>query len=218
MATHTIDHPLVQDIITQLRDKSTGSKDFRELVTRISTLLCYEAARDLKLEVITVETPMAQTKAPVLCDQEIMVVPIIRAGLAMSEGLRACLPEASIGYIGIKRDEETLAPQQYYQNFPMENKAAPVFICDPMLGTGGSAVTTIDALKADGYTNIRFIGIFAAPEGIAAIENKHADVPMYLGVIDEGLNDIGYMVPGVGDAGDRLFGVDRSILGDNNSD
>ncbi|MBN1230456.1 MAG: uracil phosphoribosyltransferase [Anaerolineales bacterium] len=199
-------HPLLAHKITYLRDKDTDSRQFRELVREISALLAYEATVDLETKTREVITPMATTQGQEL-KESIGLVPILRAGLGMVEGIWWLLPNAEVWHIGLYRDEKTLQPVQYYNKLPVAPTVDTVFVLDPMLATGGSAVATVDILKKWGAPSIKFIGIIGAPEGIAEMQKHHPDVDIHLGVIDEKLNEIGYIVPGLGDAGDRQFGT-----------
>jgi uracil phosphoribosyltransferase len=199
-------HPLVAHKITRIRDKKTDSRTFRELIREISTLLTYEATLDLSTVTREVETPLAKTVGSEV-EKEIGLIPILRAGLGMVEGVWELMPAAKVWHIGLYRDEETLKPVQYYNKLPVEPTVSICLILDPMLATGGSAVATVDLLKDWGVQKIKFVGIIGAPEGIARLHEKHPDVPIHLGVVDQHLNDIGFIVPGLGDAGDRQFGT-----------
>jgi uracil phosphoribosyltransferase len=200
------DHPLVKHKLSKLRDIHTEPKKFRELIKEISGLLTYEVTTDLMVKNIDVETPMAKTKGIELVEK-IGLVPILRSGLGMVEGVWELMPSAEVWHIGIYRDEETLKPVEYYNKLPISPSVGVCLILDPMLATGGSASATIDVLKRWGVERIKFVGIIAAPEGIEHVHNNHPDIPLYLAAIDERLNDIGYIVPGLGDAGDRQFGT-----------
>jgi len=199
-------HPLVAHKLTRLRDKTTEPKKFRELIREVSALLAYEATADLKTAPKSVETPMGKA-AGVELEQTIGLVPILRSGLGMVEGIWGLMPTAEVWHIGLYRDEQTLQPVQYYNKLPLEPTVSVCLVLDPMLATGGSAVATVDILKEWGVQNIKFVGILAAPEGVEAMQTAHPDVPLYLAVIDKKLNEIGYIVPGLGDAGDRQFGT-----------
>jgi len=199
-------HPLVAHKLTRLRDKTTKSKKFRELIREISALLAYEATADLETAPKTVETPMGKA-AGVELEQTIGLIPILRSGLGMVEGIWGLMPTAEVWHIGLFRDEQTLQPVQYYNKLPLEPTVSVCLVLDPMLATGGSAVATVDILKEWGVQNIKFVGILAAPEGVEAMQTAHPDVPLYLAVLDKKLNEIGYIVPGLGDAGDRQFGT-----------
>jgi len=190
-----------------LRDKNTGSKEFRELVEEISMLMCYEATRDLPLEEVEVETPVAKAKAKVLSGKKLGIVPILRAGLGMVDGMLNLIPAAKVGHIGLYRDPETLQPVEYYCKLPYDSPTRDIFVLDPMLATGGSASAAIQFIKDKGVQRIRFLCLIAAPEGVERLMKDHPDVDIYVAVLDERLNDHGYIVPGLGDAGDRLFGT-----------
>jgi len=199
-------HPLVAHKLTRLRDKTTKPKKFRELIREISALLVYEATSDLEIEVKTVETPLGEA-AGVELKQQIGLVPILRSGLGMVEGIWGLMPTAEVWHIGLYRDEQTLQPVQYYNKLPLEPTVSVCLVLDPMLATGGSAVATVNILKEWGVQKIKFVGILAAPEGVEAMQTAHPDVPLHLAVIDKKLNQHGYIVPGLGDAGDRQFGT-----------
>ena len=208
MATvHVLDHPLIQHKIGIIRKEETSSKEFREMISEIAMLMCYEATRDLKLADVKIHTPIADTTAKELAGKKLAVVPILRAGLGMVEGMLAMIPAAKIGHIGLYRDPETLAPVEYYCKLPADCSERDVFVVDPMLATGGSAAAAIQMLKDKGVRNIRFMCIIAAPEGIKKMQECHPDVDLYIGALDDHLNDHGYIVPGLGDAGDRIFGT-----------
>lgn len=199
------DHPLLQHKITHLRDKTTGSKDFRAIVSEIAMLMCYEATRNLPLEEIDIETPVAPTKAKVLSGRKLAVVPILRAGLGMVEGVLNLIPAAKVGHIGLYRDPETLEPVEYYCKLPADINEREVIVVDPMLATGGSAVDAIKLIKQRGAKNIKFMCIIAAPEGLKALSEAHTDIEIYCAALEQKLNDHGYIVPGLGDAGDRIL-------------
>lgn len=199
-------HPLVDHKLTKLRDINTSPKKFRELVREISALLTYEATTDLIVTPHQVTTPMGDTIGGELADK-IGLVPILRAGLGMVEGVWGLMPNAEVWHIGLYRDEDTLKPVTYYNKLPIAPTVKVVLVLDPMLATGGSAVATVDILKQWGVDRIKFVGLLAAPEGVEALQQAHPEVPIYLGKIDEKLNEIGYIVPGLGDAGDRQFGT-----------
>lgn len=201
------DHPLIHHKLTILRNKDTTVKDFRELIGEIAMFMCYEATRDLPTEVIEVETPVAVGKFRTMAGKMLAVVPILRAGLGMVDGMLAMIPSAKIGHIGLYRDPDTLEPVEYYCKLPSDISDREVFVVDPMLATGGSASAAITFLKEHGCKNIRLLNIIAAPEGIAVIQQEHPDVDIYVAAVDECLNDHGYIVPGLGDAGDRIFGT-----------
>ncbi len=205
--TFIMDHPLIQHKIGILRSTETGTKDFRELVGEIATLECYEATRDLALEEYPVETPMGHTIGKRLSGKKLAIIPILRAGLGMVPGMQTLIPSAKVGHIGLYRDPATLAPVEYYCKLPADIEERDVFVVDPMLATGGSAVDAISQLKSHGCQNIRFLCIIAAPEGLKALQEAHPDVDIVVGALDDHLNDIGYIVPGLGDAGDRIFGT-----------
>ena len=199
-------HPLVKHKLTFLRDKQTNPKDFRELIREISILLAYEVTQDLALESTSVETPMGQASGSILQEQ-IGLIPVLRAGLGMVDGVWSMMPSSEVWHIGLFRDEHTLQPVEYYNKLPVSPTVQVCIVLDPMLATGGSAVATINILKRWGAKRIKYMGIIAAPEGIAAMQKAHPDVDIHIGVIDERLNDIGFIVPGLGDAGDRQFGT-----------
>ena len=205
--TVIMDHPLIQHKIGIIRDINTGTRDFREMIGEIAMLECFEATRDLKLEDCPVDTPMGHTVAKRLAGKKLAVVPILRAGLGMVPGIQTLIPSAKVGHIGLYRDPETLAPVEYYCKLPADVEERDVFVVDPMLATGGSAVDAINQLKKHGCRNIRFLCIIAAPEGLKALEEAHPDVDIFVGALDDHLNEIGYIVPGLGDAGDRIFGT-----------
>ncbi|MGI6019382.1 MAG: uracil phosphoribosyltransferase [Marvinbryantia sp.] len=201
------DHPLIQHKVGIIRRTETGSRDFRNMISEIAMLMCYEATRDLKLQDVEIETPICKTTVKQLQGKKLAVVPILRAGLGMVEGVLSIIPTAKIGHIGLYRDPETLNPVEYYCKLPGDCAERDVFVVDPMLATGGSAVAAIQMLKEKGVRNIRFMCIIAAPEGIEAMQKAHPDVDIYIGAKDDHLNDHGYIVPGLGDAGDRIFGT-----------
>ena len=202
-----MDHPLIQHKIGWIRKSETGSRDFREMVGEIAMLMCYEATRNLELEDIEIETPICATTVKGLKGKKLAVVPILRAGLGMVDGMLAMIPAAKVGHIGLYRDPDTLEPVEYYCKLPEDCSEREVFVVDPMLATGGSAVAAIQMLKDKGVRNIHFLCIIAAPEGVEAMKETHPDVDIYIGALDEKLNDHGYIVPGLGDAGDRIFGT-----------
>ncbi len=199
-------HPLVAHKLTKLRSKDTEPKKFRELIREISALLTYEATQDILNDPITVETPLMPAQGYQL-REKIGLVPILRSGLGMVEGVWELMPSAEVWHIGLYRDEDTLQPVEYYNKLPIEPTVSICLILDPMLATGGSAVVTIDILKKWGVSKIKFVGVIAAPEGINALHSSHPDVPIHLAAIDDGLNDVGFILPGLGDAGDRQFGT-----------
>ncbi|MTN35323.1 uracil phosphoribosyltransferase, partial [Turicibacter sanguinis] len=196
------DHPLIQHKLTLMRDKNTGSKDFRELLTEITMLMGYEITRELPLEEVEIETPVVKTKAKIIAGKKLGIVPILRAGLGMVDGLVNLVPAAKVGHVGLYRDPETLQPVEYYSKFPQDIHEREMIVVDPMLATGGSAVAAIDVLKRDGAKTIKLVNLVASPEGIAEVHKYHPDVDIYVASIDEKLNDHGYIVPGLGDAGD----------------
>lgn len=201
------DHPLIQHKLSILRNKETSSMEFRALISEISTLMCYEATRDLPLEDVEIETPICKMTAKHICGKKLAIVPILRAGLGMVEGISSLIPAARIGHIGLYRDEETLKPVEYYCKLPKDIGERDVIVVDPMLATGGSAIDAVSQIKLRNPRSIRFMGIIAAPEGIEAFTKAHPDVNVYVAALDEKLNEKGYIVPGLGDAGDRIFGT-----------
>ena len=202
-----LDHPLIQHKLTQIRQKDTSTTQFRQIINEIGGLMVYEITRDLPLEQIEIETPVAKTKANVIAGKKMVVVPILRAGLGMVDGILQMSPSARIGHIGIFRDEETLQPVEYFAKFPDGLDQRDIFIVDPMLATGGSAIAAINSIKERGAKNIKLVCLVGAPEGVKAINDAHPDVTVYLASLDEKLNEKGYIVPGLGDAGDRIFGT-----------
>ncbi len=202
-----MDHPLIQHKMSIIRDKNTGSKEFRELVKEISVLLAYEVTRTLSLKEIEIETPICKTKVKSLSGLKQAIVPILRAGLGMVDGFLDLLPTAKVGHVGLYRDPETLKPVEYYCKLPQDIEKRDVFVLDPMLATGGSAIAAIQFLKNNGAKNIIFVCLISCPEGIKALQEAHPDVDIYVASVDEKLNDHAYIVPGLGDAGDRLFGT-----------
>ena len=207
MSVHILEHPLLQHKLTVLRDENTGTKDFRTTVSEIAMLMCYEATRDLPLEEVEVKTPIGPATCKTLAGKKLAVVPILRAGLGMVDGILTLIPSAKVGHIGLFRDEETLEPVKYYCKMPPDIAEREVIIVDPMLATGGSATAAIQFMKEYGCTNIKMMNILAAPEGVKRIEEDHPDVEFYVAALDEKLNERGYIVPGLGDAGDRIFGT-----------
>lgn len=201
------DHPLIKHKLTFIRDKNTGPKEFRELVTEISTLMAYEVTRNMPLEEVEIETPIGKTKSNVISGKKVGLVPILRAGLGMVDGMLNLIPAAKVGHIGLYRDPETLKAVEYYCKLPEDIQERELIVLDPMLATGVSAIAAIDVLKAKGVKAIKLVNLIAAPEGIKAIQKTHPDVDIYVAAIDEKLNDHAYIVPGLGDAGDRLFGT-----------
>ncbi len=202
-----MDHPLIQHKISWIRREDTGSKDFRTLISEIAMLMCYEATRDLELADVEIQTPICKTTAKELKGKKLAVVPILRAGLGMVDGMLAMIPSAKVGHIGLYRNEETLEPVEYYCKLPKDCSEREVFVVDPMLATGGSSVAAIQMLKDKGVKHIHFMCIIAAPEGIKRMQEAHPDVDIYVGAQDDHLNEHGYIVPGLGDAGDRIFGT-----------
>ena len=201
------DHPLIKHKLTFIRDKNTGSKEFRELVTEVSTLMGYEVTRDLGLEEVEIETPMGKMTSQVIAGKKLGLIPILRAGLGMVDGMLSLMPAARVGHIGLYRDPETFQPVEYYCKLPLDISERDLIVLDPMLATGGSAVAAIQSLKDKGAKSIRLVNLIAAPEGIEVVQRAHPDVDIYVAAIDEKLNDHKYIVPGLGDAGDRLFGT-----------
>ena len=201
------DHPLIQHKLTIMRDKETGSKDFRQLLTEITMLMGYEITRDLQLVDVEIETPVTKTVQKMISGKKLGIVPILSAGLGMVDGLISLMPAAKVGHLGLYRDPETLKPVEYYSKFPQDINEREMIVVDPMLATGGSAVAAIDVLKKNGAKSIKLVNLVAAPEGIAEVQKYHNDVDIYVAAVDEKLNDHGYIVPGLGDAGDRLFGT-----------
>ena len=201
------DHPLIQHKLSILRNKETSSMEFRALISEIATLMCYEATRDLPLEDVEIETPICKMTAKHISGKKLAIVPILRAGLGMVEGISSLIPAARIGHIGLYRDEETLKPVEYYCKLPKDIGERDVIVVDPMLATGGSAIDAVSQIKLRNPRSIRFMGIIAAPEGIKAFTEAHPDVKIYCAALDEKLNEVGYIVPGLGDAGDRIFGT-----------
>ena len=202
-----LDHPLIQHKITHIRKTDTGTKDFRELVDEVAGLMAYEITRDLPVTEIEIETPVAKMKSKVLSGKKIGIVPILRAGLGMVDGVLRHIPAAKVGHVGLYRDPDTLQPIEYYFKMPNDISERELIVVDPMLATGGSAVDAIDSLKKRGAKRIKFVCLIAAPEGVEYLQEKHPDVDIYLAEIDEKLDEKGYIVPGLGDAGDRLFGT-----------
>ncbi|WP_457941963.1 uracil phosphoribosyltransferase [Caproiciproducens sp. LBM24188] len=202
-----MDHPLIQHKLTLLRDKNTGSKEFRALVSEIAMLMCYEATRDLPLEETIIETPMGTAHTKVISGRKLAFVPILRAGLGMVDGVLEMVPAAKVGHIGLYRDHETLQPVEYYSKLPQDIDEREVIVLDPMLATGGSAIDAITIIKRSNPKCIKFMCIIAAPEGLKALTEAHPDVQVYCAAVDDHLNEIGYIVPGLGDAGDRIFGT-----------
>ncbi|SHI37823.1 uracil phosphoribosyltransferase [Lutispora thermophila] len=204
---HIIDHPMIQHKLTILRDKNTGVKEFRELVGELALFMGYEVTRNLPLEDIEIETPICKTTSKVISGKKLGIIPILRAGLGMVDGLLSLVPTAKVGHIGLYRDPETLKPVEYYCKLPSDVAERELIVLDPMLATGGSAIAAITFLKEKGAQNIKLVNLLAAPEGIEAVTKAHPDIEIYIAAVDEKLNDHGYIVPGLGDAGDRLFGT-----------
>ena len=202
-----LDHPLIQHKVGVIRRKEVGSRDFRAIISEIAMLMCYEAARDLKLEDVEIETPICKTTVKELAGKKMAIVPILRAGLGMVDGMLAMIPSAKVGHIGLYRNEETLEPVEYYCKLPADCDEREVFVVDPMLATGGSSTAAIQMLKDKGVKRIRFMCIIAAPEGVERMQKEHPDVDLYIGALDDHLNEHKYIVPGLGDAGDRIFGT-----------
>ena len=208
MSVHILEHPLVQHKLSIIRNKDTGVKEFREIVSELAALMCYEATRDLPTEEVEIETPVAVAKVRVLSGKKLAVVPILRAGLGMVEGVLQMIPSAKVGHIGLYRDPATLKPVEYYCKMPNDIEEREVLVVDPMLATGGSLTAAMDFLKNKyGVKHITAMCIIAAPEGIKAMQEQHPDVDLYVACVDERLNEHGYIVPGLGDAGDRIFGT-----------
>ena len=200
-------HPLIQHKLTLMRDKNTGSKDFRELLTEIAMLMGYEITKDIPLKDVEIETPIQKTSSKVVAGKKLAIIPILRAGLGMVDGLVSLMPAAKVGHVGLYRDPETLKPVEYYCKLPQDIGERDLIVVDPMLATGGSAVAAIDLLKSKGAKSIKLANLVAAPEGIAEVQKYHDDVDIYVASVDERLNEHGYIIPGLGDAGDRLFGT-----------
>jgi len=208
MATlHLVQHPLIAHKLTLLRDKTTGVKEFREVISEVAMLLCYEATRDLPLKEVEVETPIAFTRSNVISGKKLAIVPILRAGIGMVDGILSLIPSAKVGHIGIYRDHDTTLPVEYYCKLPDDIDQRDVIVLDPMLATGGSAAAAVSLLKERGVKHIKFMCILAAPEGVDLFEKMHPDTEIYCAALDEGLNEQSYIVPGLGDAGDRIFGT-----------
>lgn len=201
-----VSHPLIEHKLTQIRRKDTKMKDFYQIVQEIGSLMAYEISKDFPLKETEIETPICKTVQREL-SAEIVVVPILRAGLGMVDGIRNTIPTAKVGFIGLYRDEETLKPHEYYAKFPANVANSLVLLVDPMLATGGSAIVAVDSLKQRGVKNIKYVGLVAAPEGVEALSKAHPDIDIYTAALDEKLNEKGYIVPGLGDCGDRLFGT-----------
>lgn len=202
-----MDHPLIQHKLTLLRDKHTGTLEFRALVSEIATLICYEATRDLPLKEVETETPLVKATTKVIAGRKLAIVPILRAGLGMVDGMMKLVPAAKVGHIGLYRDHKTLQPVEYYSKLPSDIPERDVIVLDPMLATGGSAVDAISIIKRSNPKSIKFLCVIAAPEGVKALTEAHPDVQVYCAAVDERLNENGYILPGLGDAGDRIFGT-----------
>lgn len=204
---HEMSHPLIQHKLSILRDKNTGAKEFREVAKEISMLMGYEVTRDLPLEEVEIETPVCKTMTKVIAGRKLGIVPILRAGLGMVDGFLSLIPSAKVGHIGLYRDPETLEPVEYYCKLPTDVTERELIVVDPMLATGGSAIMTIDLIKRKGVTQIKLACLIGCPEGVKAVQEAHPDVDIYIASVDEKLNDHAYIVPGLGDAGDRLYGT-----------
>ena len=204
---YVMDHPLIQHKIGIMRDKNTSTKEFRALVSEVATLIYYEASRNLVLADKEIETPLVKTTVKEIAGKKLCVVPILRAGLHMADGVLTLTPNAKVGHIGLYRNEETLEPVEYFCKLPVDAVEREIFVVDPMLATGGSAIAAIQLLKARGIQKIRFLCLIAAPEGVEALKSAHPDVDIYIGALDERLNENGYILPGLGDAGDRIYGT-----------
>ncbi|EKJ5006241.1 uracil phosphoribosyltransferase [Enterococcus faecalis] len=202
-----IDHPLIQHKLTMIREKNCGTKFFREVVNEIAMLMAYEVSRDMPLEDVVIETPMGKSTQKTLSGKKVAIIPILRAGIGMVDGILELIPAAKVGHVGLYRDEETLQPHEYFVKLPEDIASRQLFVVDPMLATGGSAIMAIDSLKERGASNIKFVCLVAVPEGVKALQEAHPDVDIYTAALDERLNEDGYIVPGLGDAGDRLFGT-----------
>lgn len=204
---YVLDHPLIQHKLTYIRSKDTGTKEFRQLVQEVAMLMAYEITRDLSLVETQVETPVGPAKTKVIEGKTLALVPVLRAGLGMTDGILAMIPNAKVGHVGLYRDPETLEPVEYYCKLPQHLQERDVIVVDPMLATGGSAVAAISAVKKRGAVSVKLMCLVAAPEGVQKVQESHPDVDIYVASVDEGLNSHGYIVPGLGDAGDRLFGT-----------
>lgn len=205
--TIIMDHPLIQHKIGIMRQKTTSTKEFRDLVSEVAMLICYEATRDLPLAEYEIETPLVKTIAHEIAGKKLCIVPILRAGLHMADGILNLIPNAKVGHIGMYRNEETLEPVEYFCKLPSDAAEREIFVVDPMLATGGSAIAAINRLKARGIQKLHFLCLIAAPEGVAKLREAHPDVDIYIGALDERLNENGYILPGLGDAGDRIYGT-----------
>ena len=204
---HVFDHPLIQHKLTYIRDINTGTKEFRELVDEVATLMAYEITRELPLQEVEIQTPVCKANSNVLAGKKLGIVPILRAGIGMVDGILKLIPAAKVGHIGLYRDPETLQPVEYYVKLPSDVSERDFILVDPMLATGGSAIEAVNSLKSRGAKNIKFMCLIAAPEGVKAMTEAHPDVDVYIAAMDEKLDEKGYIVPGLGDAGDRLFGT-----------
>jgi uracil phosphoribosyltransferase len=204
---YVFDHPLIQHKLTYIRDKNTGTKEFRELVDEVAMLMAYEITRDLPLQEVEVETPVTRCKTKVIAGKKVGLVPILRAGIGMVDGVLKLIPAAKVGHVGLYRDPETLEPVEYYVKLPSDIEERDLIVIDPMLATGGSASAALEVLKKRGARNVKLMCLIAAPEGIARVQKDHPDIDIFVAAVDEKLNDHGYIVPGLGDAGDRLFGT-----------
>ncbi|GAA0487395.1 uracil phosphoribosyltransferase [Salinibacillus aidingensis] len=204
---YVFDHPLIQHKLTFIRDKSTGTKEFRELVDEVATLMAFEITRDLPLQEVTIDTPVETATSKVLAGKKLGLIPILRAGLGMTDGILQLIPAAKVGHVGLYRDPETLQPVEYYVKLPSDIEERELIVIDPMLATGGSAIEAIHSLKKRGAKQIRLMCLIAAPEGVEAVKEAHPDIDIYLAALDEKLNEKGYIIPGLGDAGDRLYGT-----------
>lgn len=204
---YVFDHPLIQHKLSFIRDKNTGTKEFRELVDEVGTLMAYEITRDMPLEETIIETPVSNAKSNILSGKKLGIVPILRAGLGMMDGILKLIPAAKVGHVGLYRDPETLQPVEYYVKLPSDVEEREFILVDPMLATGGSAVEAVNSLKKRGAKHIKFMCLIAAPEGVKVLQDAHPDVDIYIAALDEKLDEHGYIVPGLGDAGDRLFGT-----------
>lgn len=202
-----MDHPLIQHKIGIMRMKHTSTKEFRDLVSEVAMLICYEATRELPLEDIEIETPLVKTTVKEIAGKKLCIVPILRAGLHMADGILNLIPNAKVGHIGMYRNEETLEPIEYFCKLPQDAKDREIFVVDPMLATGGSAIAALNSLKDRGIKKIHFLCLIAAPEGVKALQEAHPDVDIFIGALDERLNENGYILPGLGDAGDRIYGT-----------
>lgn len=211
-----IDHPLIQHKLTMIREKNCGTKVFREVVNEIAMLMAYEVSRDMPLEDVVIETPMGKSTQKTLSGKKVAIIPILRAGIGMVDGILELIPAAKVGHVGLYRDEETLQPHEYFVKLPEDIASRQLFVVDPMLATGGSAIMAIDSLKERGASNIKFVCLVAVPEGVKALQEAHPDVDIYTAALDERLNEDGYIVPGLGDAGDRKFFKQKKTVSNHN--